>query len=330
MPKSRPTVLLLTHHRDFFVIDRVIAELETRGARAIRVDTDRFPAQLSLSTTWDGTRMRYLLDDGEHTVWGQEVSAVWTRSLWPPTVLDQVDEQHREGCRDQSREALEGFLDGLAEARWISPLFQISRSSNKIRQQRLAAEVGLSTPPTLVTNDPDQARAFYLEHQGQVVAKMLHALGRFMGKPKVWVPTSELTEQDLEHLDGLRLAPMIFQKKISKAKELRIKFINDRLFVGAVEGFQTAAGAVDWRQSEAQEVGWLPGSVPAEVEGKLCRLMAALGLIAGAIDLIVTPSGDHVFLEVNPLGEWGMLERDLDLPIASAVADALLSPKPLS
>jgi hypothetical protein len=43
--------------------------------------------------------------------------------------------------------------------------------------------------------------------------------------------------------------------------------------------------------------------------------------------LICTPSGEYVFLEVNPGGEWGMLERDLRLPISEAIAEALLEDK---
>jgi hypothetical protein len=31
-----------------------------------------------------------------------------------------------------------------------------------------------------------------------------------------------------------------------------------------------------------------------------------------------------VFLEVNPHGEWGMLQRDLGLPIGEAIAAALI------
>jgi glutathione synthase/RimK-type ligase-like ATP-grasp enzyme len=53
--------------------------------------------------------------------------------------------------------------------------------------------------------------------------------------------------------------------------------------------------------------------------------MRRLGLAYGAIDLIETPEGGHVFLEVNPGGEWGMLEHDLGLPISEAIADALLN-----
>jgi hypothetical protein len=32
--------------------------------------------------------------------------------------------------------------------------------------------------------------------------------------------------------------------------------------------------------------------------------MSELGLLFGAFDFILTPSGDYVFLEVNPCGEW--------------------------
>jgi hypothetical protein len=48
---------------------------------------------------------------------------------------------------------------------------------------------------------------------------------------------------------------------------------------------------------------------------------------ASNLDFIVIPSGEYVFLEINPLGEWRMLEKDLNLPIASAIADALLQRK---
>jgi D-alanine-D-alanine ligase-like ATP-grasp enzyme len=43
----------------------------------------------------------------------------------------------------------------------------------------------------------------------------------------------------------------------------------------------------------------------------------------GALDLILTPAGRHVFLEVNPVGEFFWLERCPGLPISAAIADLL-------
>jgi len=55
--------------------------------------------------------------------------------------------------------------------------------------------------------------------------------------------------------------------------------------------------------------------------------MRARGLGCGAIDLVRARDGSHPFLEVHPVGEWGMLERDLGLPIADAVAEELCRPR---
>ena len=51
--------------------------------------------------------------------------------------------------------------------------------------------------------------------------------------------------------------------------------------------------------------------------------MDAIGLKYGAIDLIETPNGDFVFLEVNPSGQWGWISDLAGLPIPEAVADML-------
>jgi glutathione synthase/RimK-type ligase-like ATP-grasp enzyme len=67
--------------------------------------------------------------------------------------------------------------------------------------------------------------------------------------------------------------------------------------------------------------------VPEDVAKRLRSLMGRLGLAYGAIDMIRRPDGEHVFLEVNPTGEWGMLERDLGLGISDAIAAALVEPR---
>jgi D-alanine-D-alanine ligase-like ATP-grasp enzyme len=60
------------------------------------------------------------------------------------------------------------------------------------------------------------------------------------------------------------------------------------------------------------------------VEEKLLRLMDYFNLNYGAADFIVTPEGRHVFLEVNPAGEFFWLEHRPGLPISAAIADVLL------
>jgi hypothetical protein len=58
------------------------------------------------------------------------------------------------------------------------------------------------------------------------------------------------------------------------------------------------------------------------------RLMDCFVLNYGAVDLIVTPDGRHVFLEVNPVGEFFWLEQYPGLPVSDAIADVLLGLSP--
>jgi glutathione synthase/RimK-type ligase-like ATP-grasp enzyme len=145
-----------------------------------------------------------------------------------------------------------------------------------------------------------------------------------MGAAPLFVYTSDVTEADLASAEQLRHCPSVFQERVEKERELRAAYVGGRFFVGAVDARRSARGATDWRRADAAECPWEHDALPADVAARLDALMRRLGLLYGALDLIRTPDGRHVFLEVNPGGEWGMLEHDLGLPISEAIADELL------
>src|SRR5205085_3544468 len=97
-----------------------------------------------------------------------------------------------------------------------------------------------------------------------------------------------------------RHSPMVFQESISKDIEFRIVFINGHLFTGAIDASSSIKGQSDWRLSAPGECQWKPAGLPDDVASHLGSLMDKLGLVYGAIDMIRTPEGEHVFLEVNP------------------------------
>jgi glutathione synthase/RimK-type ligase-like ATP-grasp enzyme len=50
-----------------------------------------------------------------------------------------------------------------------------------------------------------------------------------------------------------------------------------------------------------------------------------LGLCYGAIDMVLTPDGRYVFLEINPNGQYLWIEEAAGLPISDAICDLLMS-----
>jgi MvdC family ATP-grasp ribosomal peptide maturase len=324
---SRDTALLLTHSGDFYTIDLVAKALTRRGVRPVRFNTDLFPSRVQLAARAGDERAAHIMTETAEQVSTDEVCAVWARKIWTPRMADDLDERYRAMCVSESAAALEGFLDALHHARWINNLERERAAENKQRQLRLAARAGLRVPRTLVTNDPATARQFFAETNGQKVAKLLRPLEVSMNAVAPFVYTTRVREEDLAGAETLRHSPMVFQKLIPKAYELRVAYVNGEVFAGALDAKGASRGHTDWRLAAPEECQWQSAQLPTEVINSLQALMSELGLVFGAIDLICTPSGEHVFLEVNPGGEWGMLERDLGLPISEAIAAALLETK---
>lgn len=320
-----PLVLLVTHSGDHFTVERVADALARRGARPMRFDTDLFPEEVRLSAALAHEVASNVLRLGDVEVEASEVRAVWARRVWSPRLSENLDERFRASCVRESSAALEGFFDGLHAARWVNDQRRERAAENKLLQLRAAREAGLEIPPTLLTNDAARALAFYEREDGRVVAKLLRPLSVSMGDAPFFVYTSDVRAEDVEALDSLRHCPVVFQRKVEKRRELRVAYVAGKLFAGALDASASARGRTDWRLAGPDECSWSGASIDAGLAARLKKLMRRLGLDYGAIDLIETPDGRQVFLEVNPGGEWGMLEHDLGLPISEAIADALLS-----
>ena len=320
----RDTVLLLTHSGDYYNVDLVAHALVRMNVRPIRFNTDLFPSLVKLSARAGDARDALLSTEAGVQISTAEVRAVWARKLWTPRMANDLDERYRSMCVSESVSALDGFLDALHNARWVNNLDHERNAENKQRQLRIAARAGLRVPRTLVTNDPIAARQFFAETEGQTVAKLLRPISVSMNADKPFVYTNRVREEDLAGADALRHSPMVFQELIPKAYELRVAWVAGEAFTGALNASGTSRGHTDWRRAAPEECHWQKAQLPGEVANSLQVLMSELGLVFGAVDLICTPSGEHVFLEVNPSGEWGMLERDLGLPISEAIARALL------
>lgn len=81
----------------------------------------------------------------------------------------------------------------------------------------------------------------------------------------------------------------------------------------------------DWRRYEfGSPPPHTPMKLPEKVQDKLVTMNEKLDIQFGAYDLIYTPKGDYVFLEVNANGQWGWIQELTKMPISSAIADLLI------
>jgi MvdD family ATP-grasp ribosomal peptide maturase len=305
----------------------VTRAIERKGGKAIRFDTDRYPTEVRLSAYYgragDDERLTLTNDEGEFDL--REVTAVWHRRLnfgaRLPTTLDR---QLRHASLGETRAAAHGMLASLKAFR-MDDVRHIRHAENKQLQLQVARELGLEIPRTLTTNDPSAVHAFAGGCEGGLITKMLSSFAVYEDGQELVVFTNQVKPEDLAELSGLSLCPMTFQEMIPKALELRVTVVGDRVMSASVDSQASASAAHDWRRDGLRLVGeWKPYELPREVEEKVLRLMDYFALNYGAIDVIVTPDGRHVFLEINPVGEFFWLERNPGLPVSDAIAEILL------
>lgn len=319
------TILIITHSQDNESILMVLNAIEEQGGKAFRFDTDRFPTEVKLDVYYGKETERLILASEQGDLDLREVSAVWYRRIWiggriPAT----MDPQLRNASVQESRTTIQGMIASL-KAFHLDPLPNIRHAENKQLQLQVASELSLDTPRTLITNNPEAVREFAQQCELGLITKMLSSFAVYEeGQEKV-VFTNPVASEDLDNLDGLCLCPMTFQEKIPKALELRTIIVGKRVFTASIDSQSSERALHDWRrQGVALINSWQSYNLPQDVEEKLLELMHHFGLTYGAIDLILTPDGRYIFLEVNPVGEFFWLEQCPGLPISKAIADILL------
>jgi glutathione synthase/RimK-type ligase-like ATP-grasp enzyme len=213
------------------------------------------------------------------------------------------------------------------EAFWVNPLDAAIRAERKPYQHQIAVEVGFATPATLYTNDPQEIRAFLKRKGGRIAYKPFHGVTWDDGKTQ-WTPyTSLITESTLVEDDLLHAVPGIYQEIVPKDYELRLTVMGERVFSAKIRSQETLTGRLDWRRSY-DELRIEACEVPSEVAERCRQMLHRLGLVFGCFDLIVTPAGEYIFLEVNQMGQFLFVERYAGIPLLDAFAEFLLQARP--
>ncbi|NOQ74110.1 MAG: hypothetical protein GQ574_19035 [Crocinitomix sp.] len=321
-------ILCITHSNDLYTIDNVMAYFSQNNIKALRINTDDFLTDLSIVSTLDDNGSEVVVSSKAFSFKLSEVSGVWFRKIWQPRILDEIAADYRANVGGEINTTLSSFFQLLEkQAPCINVLSKARKiEGNKFDQLCQAKEVGLLTPDTIITSDFESVKQFYAKHDGNIIAKLQNSLSFSMGAGERFFPTTQINEENLELLeDTLSCCPMIFQNNIPKAYELRIAYIEGKCFTGKIDASKSDKGKQDWRYSENKVTFWAPYELPIAEVKKIDELMKRFELSFGAIDVICQPNGEYVFLEVNPSGEWGMLEKELGYPIAATIAKTLLN-----
>ncbi|MEJ1969587.1 MAG: hypothetical protein WDN03_13285 [Rhizomicrobium sp.] len=236
---------------------------------------------------------------------------VWVRRLSSPWVGDMCDPRDVNFVLGEVRHFIPNVLYALGDKPvWINPYFGRSRADCKGVQLAQARGVGLTVPPTLISNDPSRIREFIAKNAPNEVVYKGFTPDRWAqdGKLKALFLTATVTEELLPPDDILRLTPGIFQLRVAKVYEVRATFFDGCCLAARLDSQSHRLGAVDWRAIPSSELKLEAIDLPDVVHRRCVALMKELNIRFGCFDFIVDKDGDWVFLEINEMGQFLWVE----------------------
>jgi hypothetical protein len=305
-------VLILSYEGDPHA-HAVIRELRLLGHEPYMMDLSRFPKEARLRCHYGKGATRFHYRDA---VAGKldlsSVRSVWWRRPQPYEFENDLEDTYF--AANECEEALSGVWSAM-DASWINPPVPDQAAHKKTYQLKLAQDLGLEIPETLVTNDPREAERF-LKRVGQAIYKPFSATN------DKWRETRLIGEEERRNLALIRHAPVILQEYIP-GMDYRVTVVGDRVFPACLDA-RKANYPVDFRMN-VHGVEIKAATLPAPIEKAIHKLMKRLKLVYGAIDFRFDERNERFcFLEINPAGQWLFVEETTRQPIARTLAEELI------
>jgi len=315
-------ILILSNKWDV-TVDFVVAELQSRGVEFLRVNTEDLVAGCA-TVILPNFKIKISKGDKVYDL-VEKINVIWNRRPGKP--FDDIDKKERPSgavqsfVNDQWYTWLEA-IQLISNITWVNDPKANDATENKIRQLLTASKIGFEIPETVITNDPDHAKFLINKHNNLAVTKALYSPLIEEPEEDFFIFTNKIREINHVPEKEIRISPTIFQQALIPKFDYRVTVIGEKVFTVRIERQDGVPLDIDWRMDKS-DINFIQCDLPPEIE-KLClRYVQESSLLFGAIDL-VEHKDNFYFLEINPNGEWGWLQKPHNVPIAEALCDLLI------
>lgn len=321
--------------------DKVIHQLVEMGQTPVRLNTEEINMHVQTNIHIDSQDFSGFVHimEGNRQIEVAKIKSVWWRRPVPYGVPKKFSKQERTFALKETEAAYMGIWSSL-QCYWISFPLHIRQADFKVEQLVRARRFGFKTPKTLVTNSPDQVRSFLSGNGEGTIYKVL--TDPFLFADAIYdkstiensdsfrvVRTTLVSDENVELINSVRYVPCLFQEYIPKAFELRVTVVGNRVFTAKIDSQKNELTKVDFRNWSV-DIPYELYELPDMIKHKCLELVKSYGLNYSAMDFIVTPNNDIIFLESNPSGQFGWIEDEVpELDISSHLASCLIAGKNL-
>ena len=221
-----------------------------------------------------------------------------------------------------NRTVLSGYLMyKLRKAKWLGH-YNIP-SLNKLAVLAHAQSLGLKIPKTLVTTSVKDLMHFK-SRQKSIITKPMAELSQIEFEDQIYASFTSEVKNDLDFKKWNMLSPTLLQEKVDKKFEIRSFYLKGKFYSMAIFSQSDPKTSVDFRKYNDEKPNRnVPFNLPKLIQNKLIKLFESLNLNTGSVDIIYNKKNEYVFLEINPVGQYGMTSKPCNFYLEKLIAESL-------
>jgi len=323
-------ILVITNKEDVHPTT-VIEILNKRNIPVFRLNTECLLTDYEFSW-WNSAGQIHFTIKNKHT--GLRIDEGKLHSVWdrrpeqPKELLFQGSKAINKHNLDEASGFLKFLRSYISSTPSIGSILFDGYANSKMEQISKAILVGFLVPNTCFSNRQEDVLSMAGSHR-ELVLKSIASDGIWENdKDFEYVfYTQKVSRHDIVNApkEAFTQTVSFVQEYVPKAFELRVTVVAQKVFACKIESqhLPNNQGRIDWRQGYDYGLRYVPYNLPEDISKKCIRFLNQMRLNFGAFDFIVTPSGEYVFIECNPNGQWLWIEMETGLKISEAIADAL-------
>jgi hypothetical protein len=207
-----------------------------------------------------------------------------------PTISERI-------ARNENEAWMWNGILALDRKKWINYPLDNWLADKKIQQLSIANQFGMKIPKWIVTGSKEEALRFAASLNWNCIIKPL-SIGYYSDKEVVNIVYTSILSKD-ETFDGIEFAPVYLQEAIEKQSDVRTVFCNGELIF-----IKIISPNLDCRKNEMMDCKYEIAQAPKKVISSYLKTMKYNRLRFSTSDFVIDQSGEWIFLEHNPNGNW--------------------------
>ena len=215
------------------------------------------------------------------------------------------------------------FYSKFSKALWVPE----SKTVNKLIVLEKAKKIGFNVPSTYLVSEKSNLIELLEKHE-KLITKASGDIWPIQTEQSLLTfLTKRITLKELEVIGDV-FFPSLIQEEIEKEYAVRIFYFFGELHSMAILSQNDPTTEVDFRNYNHSKLSrMVPYQMDSKTSTLIVLLMNDLGLNTGSIDLIYK-NDRYYFLEVNPVGQFDMVEVPCEYGLYEIIAKKLISLDP--